>query len=68
MMFTDQISVLIFALILLAVTVFLVMSKYVIGPLQKLRKVERIILGVSAVGVVLVIVMAAAELLFHVLF
>jgi len=68
MVFTDKISVLIFALILLAVAVFLIMSKYVIGPLQKLKTVERIILGVSAVGVVLVIGMAASELLFHVLF
>ncbi len=68
MVFTDQISILIFALILLAVTIFLVMSRYVIGPLQKLKKVERIILGVSAVGVVLVIGMAASELLFHVVF
>lgn len=68
MAFSDRISVLIFALILLAVTVFLVMSKYVVGPLQKLRKVERIILGVSAVGVVLVIGMAASELLFRVVF
>ena len=68
MVFTDKISVLIFALILLAVAVFLTMSKYVIGPLQKLKTVERIILGVSAVGVVLVIGMAASELLFHVLF
>jgi len=68
MVFTDKISVLIFGLILLAVAVFLTMSKYVIGPLRKLKKVERIILGVSAVGVVLVIGMAASELLFHVLF
>ncbi len=68
MVFTDKISVLIFALILLAVTIFLVMSKYVIGPLRKLKTVERIVLGASAVGVVLVIGMAASELLFHVLF
>ncbi len=68
MVFTDKISVLIFALILLAVTIFLVMSKYVIGPLRKLKIVERIVLGASAVGVVLVIGMAASELLFHVLF
>lgn len=68
MQFTDQISILIFALVLLAVTVFLVMSKFVIGPLSKLKKVERIILAVSVVGVFLVVGMAASELLFHVLF
>ncbi len=67
-MFTDKISVLIFTLVMLAVTIFLVMSKYVIGPLDKLKKVERIILGVSFVGVLLVVGMAASELLFHVLF
>lgn len=66
--FTDQISVLIFALVLLAVTIFLVMSKYVIGPLRRLKTAERIILGASAIGVLLVIGMAASELLFHVLF
>lgn len=68
MQFTDQISILIFALVLLAVAIFLIMSKFVIGPLSKLKKVERIILAVSIVGVVLVIGMAASELLFHVLF
>ena len=67
-MFTDKISVLIFTLVMLAVTIFLVMSKYVIGPLDQLKKVERIILGVSFVGVLLVVGMAASELLFHVLF
>jgi hypothetical protein len=68
MEFTDQISVLIFALILLAVAVFLVMSGFVIGPLSKLKKAERIILGVSIIGVLLVIGMAASELIFHVLY
>lgn len=68
MEFTDQISVLIFVLILLAIAVFLIMSGFIIGPIGKLKKAERIILGVSIVGVLLVIGMAASELLFHVLY
>jgi hypothetical protein len=68
MQFTDQISILIFALVLLAVGVFLIMSGFVVGPIRKLKKVERIILGTSVVGVVLVIGMAASELIFHVVY
>lgn len=68
MEFTDQISILIFSLVILAVTVFLIMSKLVVGPVAKLKRTEKIILGFSLVGVVLVIGMAASELLFHVLF
>jgi hypothetical protein len=66
--FTDQISVLIFALIVLAVVVYIVMSRYIIGPLAQLTKVERIMLGIMLAGVGLVIVYAATELLFHVVF
>jgi len=68
MQFTDQISILIFALVLLAVGVFLIMSGFIVGPIRKLKKVERIILGTSVVGVVLVIGMAASELIFHVVY
>ncbi len=67
MVFTDQISVLIFALIMLAVVIFLIMSKVIIGPIAKLRGVEKIVLAISMVGVALVVMMAAGELLFHVL-
>lgn len=68
MEFTDQISILIFALVILAVSIFLIMSKLVIGPVAKLKSVERWILSLGLIGVVLVIGMAASELLFHVLF
>lgn len=68
MEFTDQISVLIFALVILAVSIFLIMSKLVVGPVAKLKPVERWVLGLGLFGVVLVIGMAAGELLFHVLF
>jgi hypothetical protein len=66
--FTDQISALIFALIVIAVIVFLTMSRYVIGPISRLTRAERIILSVSFVGVLAVMVYAAVELLFRVLF
>ncbi|HEB67707.1 MAG TPA: hypothetical protein ENI93_07155 [Gammaproteobacteria bacterium] len=68
MQFTDQISILIFALILLAVTVFVVMSAFVVGPVARLKKVERIIVALGIVGVLAVLAMAASELLFHVVF
>ncbi len=65
--FTDQISILIFGLVMLAVVVFLIMSKIIVGPLAKLKGVEKIVLALSLVGVALVVMMAAGELLFHVL-
>jgi len=67
MVFTDQISVLIFSLVMLAVLIFLIMSKVIVGPVAKLRGVEKIILVLSLIGVALVVTMAASELLFHVL-
>ena len=65
--FTDQISILIFALVMLAVVIFLIMSKVIVGPLAKLKPVEKIVLALSLVGVAMVVTMAAGELLFHVL-
>ena len=65
---TQTISALIFALILMAVIVYVVMSRFVTGPLAGLKQGERIILAVSVVGILLVVVYAAVELLFHVVF
>ena len=65
---TETISALIFALILIAVVVYVVMSRFVTGPLAELKKGERIILSISVVGILLVVVYAAVELLFHVVF
>ncbi|MGH8742368.1 MAG: hypothetical protein ACREUN_15715 [Burkholderiales bacterium] len=65
---TDAISVLIFALILMAVAVYIVMSRYVIGPLVQLKPAERVMLAIMLVGVGLVMAYAAAELLLHVVF
>lgn len=65
---TDTISVLIFALIVIAVVVYISMSRYVVGPIKQLRRAERIILAIMLTGVGLVIVYAATELLFHVVF
>jgi hypothetical protein len=66
--FTDQISALIFALIIIGVFVYLIMSRFVIGPLKGLKRAERIILSLSVVGIALVVAYAASELLFHVVF
>jgi len=66
--FSDQISILIFALVMLGVLIFLIMSKVIVGPFAKLKRAERIVLSVSLIGVLLVVIMAGSELLFHVLF
>ena len=57
-----------FALIVVAVGVYLVMSSYVIGPYARLKRAERTIVVVSLIGVGGVIVYAASELLWRVLF
>ncbi len=64
MEFTDQISILIFSLVMLAVAIFLLMSKVIIGPLAKLKKTERIVLSLSLIGTVMVVFMAAASYFF----
>lgn len=66
--FTDQISALIFALIIIGVLIYVVMSRFVLGPLTQLKRAERIVLSLGTVGIVLVVVYAAVELLFHVVF
>ena len=65
---TDKIPALIFALVVISVIVFLVMSAYVVGPASRLKKGERVILAVGLVGIAGVIVYAAAELLLRVVF
>lgn len=64
----DRISTLIFALIVIAVIVFLVMSAFVVGPVAKLRRGEKIILAVGLIGIGGIIVYAGSELLLHVVF
>ena len=66
--FTDQISALIFALIIIGVIVYVTMSRFVIGPLTSLKRAEKVVLSLSVAGIVLVVVYAASELLFRVVF
>ena len=66
--FTEQISTLIFALIFISVIVFIVMGAYVVGPVSRLKKGERIILSIGVVGIGGVIVYAVLELLLRVVF
>ena len=66
--FTDQISALIFALIVIGVVVYVIMSRFVVGPLTRLKRVERIVLSLGVVGILLVVAYAATELLFFVVF
>ena len=65
---TQTISALIFALILIAVIVYVVMSRFVTGPMAGLKRGERVILAIGVVGILLVVVYAAVELLFQVVF
>lgn len=65
---TEQVSTLIFALIVIGVIVYLVMSAYVVGPVARLKRGEKVILTVGMVGIVGIIVYAGAELLLHFVF
>ena len=64
----DRISATIFALVVISVIVFLVMSAFVVGPASELKKGERIILVVCVIGIGGIIVYAASELLYRVVF
>lgn len=66
MEFTDKISALIFSLVLISAVVYVIMSKYVIGPVINLKSGEKIVLVISVVGIVMVVVYAAMELLWRV--
>ncbi len=68
MEFTDKISALIFALIVMGAIIYVVMSRFVVGPLKQLKRGERIVIAVSIVGIILVIIYAAVELLLHIVF
>ena len=64
----DRISATIFALVVISVIVYMVMSAYVVGPASGLKKGERIILVVGVIGIGGIVVYAASELLLHVVF
>lgn len=66
--FTDKISALIFALIVIGVVIYVVMARFVIGPLADLQAGEKIIITISIVGILLVVIYAAVELLLYVVF
>ena len=64
----DKISAIIFTLVVISVVIYVVMGAYVVGPSSELKKGERIILSVGAMGILGIIVYAGSELLFHILF
>ncbi len=64
----DKISAIIFTLVVISVVIYVVMGAYVVGPASGLKKGERIILSVGAMGILGIIVYAGSELLFHILF
>lgn len=68
MEFTEKVSALIFALIVIGAVVYVVMSRFVIGPVSRLARGEKVVLLISVIGIVGVVVYAAVELLFRVVF
>jgi len=68
MEFTEKVSALIFVLIFMGAVVYVIMARFVTGPLSRLQRGEQIILIVSFIGILLVLVYAAVELLFHIVF
>ncbi len=68
MEFTEKISALIFALILIGVVIYVVMSGFVTGSFAGLQRGEQIIIILGITGILMVVVYAAVELLFHVVF
>ena len=68
MEFTDKVSALIFALIFIGAVVYVIMSRFVVGPVTKLKRGEQVVIAISIVGILLVIVYAAAELLWRIVF
>ena len=53
---------------MIGVLVYLIMSRFVVGPLKGLKTAERVILLISVIGIALVVVYAAVELLFYIVF
>ena len=68
MEFTDKVSALIFALIFIGAVVYVIMSRFVVGPVSKLKRGEQVVIAISIVGILLVIVYAAVELLWRIVF
>jgi F0F1-type ATP synthase membrane subunit b/b' len=68
MEFTDKVSALIFALIFIGAVIYVIMSRFVVGPVSKLKRGEQVVIAVSIVGILLVIVYAAVELLWRIVF
>ena len=64
----DKISTIIFGLVLISIVIYVVMGAYVVGPASDLKKGERIILAVGAMGILGILLYAGAELLFHIVF
>jgi hypothetical protein len=64
----DKISAIIFGLVLISIVIYVVMGAYVVGPASDLKKGERIILAVGAMGILGILLYAGAELLFQIVF
>ena len=64
--FTDNVSVLIFVLVILGVFIYIIMSFFITGPISGLKRGEQVILVTSIIGMLMVVVYAGFELLLRI--
>lgn len=62
-----SVSIVIFTFLMAAVFVFMVMSRYIIGPFSKLKKGEQVIVVLSFLGVLVVLSFAVIQLVLKIL-
>ena len=62
-----SVSIVIFTFLIAAVFVFIVMSRYIIGPFSKLKKGEQVIVVLSFLGVLVVLAFAIVQLVLKIL-
>lgn len=64
--FTDDVSAVIFGLIIIGVFTFIIMARFVTGSILDLKLGERIIIFLGFIGMMMVCVYAVFELIFHI--
>ncbi|BAM06384.1 hypothetical protein [Leptospirillum ferrooxidans] len=62
-----SVSIVIFTFLIAAVFVFLIMSRYIIGPFGKLKKGEQVVVILSIIGVTVVLLFAVVQLVLKIL-
>lgn len=62
-----SVSIVIFTFLLAAIFVFMVMSRYIVGPFSKLKRGEQVVLVLSFIGVLVVLSFAVVQLVLKIL-